>query len=208
VTKRVAIFASGRGSHARALIDAAHSETLAITPSVVFSNRPEAPVLAAARERGVAVVSLDHRQYADRRDFDAAVVERLQPFGPFDGALLAGYMRIVTPVVLAAFHGQVLNVHPSLLPAFPGTRAVQQAWDYGVKMVGCTIHFVDEQVDHGPIVLQRALPVDDAPDAGTLASRLLPVEHAAYRDAVALWAAGRLQVKGRYVRILPEPGDG
>lgn len=199
---RIAIFVSGRGSNMRALLRAHRRGRLVAQPVVVFSNRRDAPALTVARRFGIPTVSLSHRDYADRSTFDAAVVEALRPYA-CDGAVLAGYMRIVTPLLLEAFPAGVINIHPSLLPAFPGIDAVRQAWDYGVKTVGCTVHFVDAQVDHGPIIAQSAMRVAPATDADDLARRLLRVEHRTLVAAVRAWAEGRLTVQGRHVHVRP-----
>lgn len=200
--RRIGILVSGRGSNMVALLEAAAQGELGAEPAVVFSNRANAPALERARAAGVPVEHRSHRAYDSREAFDAAVVDCLAGYD-LDGVVLAGYMRIVTPVFLRAYPDAVINIHPSLLPAFPGTRAVEQAWEYGVKVTGCTIHLVDEQVDHGPIILQRTLEVGDARDADDLASRLLAVEHQTLVDAVRLWAEGRIRIEGRRVRILP-----
>lgn len=199
---RVAIGISGRGSNMVALLEARAAGRLPVEPVVVFSNRADAPGLAAAAAAGLPTLVLPSKGRADRAAFDGELVAALQPYRP-DSAVLAGYMRIVTPTFLAAFPGGVVNIHPSLLPSFPGVDAVRQAWEWGVKVVGCTVHFVDAEVDHGPIILQRTLMVGDAADAADLASRLLVEEHRAIVEAVALWGAGRLRIDGRRVTILP-----
>ncbi|RMF18898.1 MAG: phosphoribosylglycinamide formyltransferase [Candidatus Dadabacteria bacterium] len=203
VRPRLGICVSGRGSNMQALLRAAQRGELLADPVVVFSNHLDAPALERARAAGVAVEALESRGYASRADYDAAVVQCLQPYD-CDIIALAGYMRIVTPTFLNAWPGRVLNIHPSLLPAFPGLHAVEQAWSYGVRVSGCTVHFVDAEVDHGPIIVQRAVSVlpDDTVDR--LAARILEQEHDAFVEAVNLVAAGRVRLEGRRVLIEPE----
>lgn len=186
----------------QALLAAHAAGKLPVEPVVVFSNRADAAGLEDAAAAGLPTLVPPPHGRHDRAAHDAELIERLRPFRP-DGAVLAGYMRIVTPTFLEAFPAGVLNIHPSLLPAFPGVDAVRQAWDWGVKVVGCTVHFVDAEVDHGPIILQRTLPVGDAADAAELAARLLVEEHLAIVDAVTQWGAGKLQVQGRRVVASP-----
>lgn len=199
---RVAVLASGRGTNFDALAKASREGRLDVDPVVVFSNKTRAPVLQKARDAGVAVETLVPRGFESREAFDEAVLARLEPYR-VEGAILAGYMRIVTPAFLGGFPRGVLNVHPSLLPAFPGINAVRQAWEYGVKVTGCTVHFVDEHVDHGPIVMQRALEVlhDDSPES--LADRLSPLEHEALIAAANVWGSGRYRMDGRRVVVDP-----
>ena len=184
----------------QALLDAHAAGSLPVEPVVVFSNRADAAGLEHAAAAGLPTRVLPSRARQDREAYDSELVDLLRPFEP-TGAVLAGYMRIVTPIFLGAFPAGVLNIHPSLLPAFPGVDAVRQAWDWGVKIVGCTVHFVDAEVDHGPIILQRTVPVGDAADAAALASRLLAEEHRAIVEAVTLWGSGKLQVQGRHVAV-------
>lgn len=199
---RIVVGISGRGSNLKALLDAREAGRLPAEIVGVFANRADAGGLAYARAAGLPALVVESRGHADRAAYDQSLVEALRPLKA-TGAVLAGFMRIVTPVFLDAFADGVLNIHPSLLPAFPGVDGVAQAWAWGVKIVGCTVHFVDPEVDHGPIVLQRAIPVGDAQDAGELAARLLVEEHAALVEAVSLWGAGRLRIDGRRVLVRP-----
>ena len=201
VRPRLGICVSGRGSNMQALLRAATEGRLAADPVVVFSNRPDAPALAHAAAAGVATESLSARGCSDRAAYDAAVVDCLRPYR-CDLIALAGYMRIVTPTFLAAWPGRVLNIHPSLLPAFPGLHAVEQAWRYGVRVSGCTVHFVDAEVDHGPIIVQRTVPVLPDDSVNDLAARILEQEHLAFVEAVNLVATGRTRVEGRRVIVV------
>lgn len=197
---RVAILISGRGSNMVALVDAMRDGRVDAEPVLVLANVPDAAGLAAAAERGVPTRVVDHREHRPRRRHDEAVVAALREAGA-ELVCLAGYMRLLTPLFIEAYRDRILNIHPSLLPAFPGLDAQQQALDYGVRVAGCTVHFVDEQTDHGPIVLQATVPVLDDDDAASLSARVLEEEHALYVEALRLWADGRLAIDGRKVRI-------
>jgi len=199
--KRIGILLSGRGSNFLAIHRAIASGQIAGAEiAVVLSNKADGPGLAAARELGIpaAHIPIAGRTPAER---DVEFVDRLKA-AQVDLVCLAGYMRLLSPGFIAAFPNQILNVHPSLLPAFPGLEAQTQAFEYGVKVAGCTVHFVDEHLDHGVIVLQRAVPVLDEDTAGTLAARILVEEHLAYPEAIARVLGGEYGVVGRrFVRI-------
>jgi len=197
---RLAVLASGRGSNLQAIIDAIEQGRLRAVLAVVISNRAEAPALERARQHGAPAVFLDPKATPGREAYDAAILEHLRKH---DVGLvaLAGYMKIVTKVLLDAYPNRVMNVHPSLLPAFPGLKAQQQAVDWGVKASGCTVHFVEEGVDTGPIILQAAVPVLEGDTAESLEARILAEEHRLYPEAIRLFAEGRLAVEGRRVRI-------
>jgi len=199
---RAAILISGRGSNMESLLQAAASDSYPVSPVVVISNRPEAGGLARAAARGVATVTLDHRRFAGRPAFEAELDARLRAHD-VELVCLAGYMRRLTPYFVRRFPHRILNVHPALLPAFPGLDVQRAALEHGVKVSGCTVHFVDDQVDHGPILAQAAVPVleDDTPE--TLAARILEQEHLIYPKAVALYFERRLAFDGRRVRVLP-----
>lgn len=170
-------------------------------PVLVFSNKPGCGAIEKARQFGIATEVLDHKDFPNRNAFDRAVVGSLQAYSP-DLIVLAGYMRIVTPEFLDAFPKRVINIHPAILPAFPGVDGVRQAWEYGVKVIGCTVHFVDAQVDHGPIIVQKAISVDANESAEDWVRRLLVVEHEALIEAVNLVAQGRTSIDGRRVKVL------
>lgn len=199
--KRVAILISGRGSNMISLVEAMQSGRIDAEPVLVLSNRPDAAGLEAAARLGVPTRAIDHREFKPRRRHDEAVVAALREH-EVDLVCLAGYMRLITTSFVEAFPDRILNIHPSLLPAFPGLDAQRQAIDYGVRYAGCTVHFVDEQTDHGAIVLQAVVPVEPGDDADRLSARILEQEHQLYIRAVELWAAGRLRLDGRTVRIL------
>jgi phosphoribosylglycinamide formyltransferase-1 len=198
--KRIGILLSGRGSNFLAIASAIREQRLlGAEIAVVLSNREGAAGLASAREMGLpafAVLSAGRTREAH----DAEMIARLRQHH-VDLVCLAGYMRIVTPEFVRAFPNRILNVHPSLLPAFPGLDAQQQALDYGAHVAGCTVHFVDESVDHGVIVVQRTVAVEDGDTAETLSARILEQEHLAYPEAIARVLSGQYEISGRrYLR--------
>ena len=199
---RVVVLLSGRGSNFRAIAEAG----LPITIAAVVSNRPDAAGLAYARERGIAVCALDHRAHADRETFDRLLAEEIERHRP-DLVVLAGYMRILSPAFIARFEGRLLNIHPSLLPMFPGLKTHERALAEGVKVHGCTVHFVTADLDHGPIVIQSAVPVraDDTPE--TLGARVLRQEHRIYPEAVRWFAEGRLAIEDGRVNLRGDPAS-
>jgi phosphoribosylglycinamide formyltransferase-1 len=181
------VLASGAGTNLQALLDSVHAEGHPVV--AVASDKEDARALRRARDAGVATRVFARADFASREDRDAAIAAWLRERG-VELVILAGYMQLLTPAFLGAFAQRVVNVHPSLLPAFPGLAAIGQALDYGAKVTGVTVHFVDEGVDTGPIILQRALDVGDAADADALHDRLRPLEHALLPQAVRLIAAG------------------
>jgi len=200
--RRIAVLISGRGSNLQALIDAMKDGRLNATIAVVVSNRAEAQGLERARLAGIPAVALPHRDYATRDAFETALVAELRAR---DVGLicLAGFMRLLGPTFLAAFGDRTLNVHPSLLPAFPGVDAQRQALEHGVKIAGATVHLVTGELDGGPIVAQGCVAVHDDDTAETLAARILEVEHRIYPEAVASLLDGGWSVQGRRYRKLP-----
>jgi phosphoribosylglycinamide formyltransferase 1 len=198
--KRLGILLSGRGSNFVAIAENIKSGTLAgCEIAVVISNKADAPGLDAARTRGLNAVAIEARG-RKRAEHDAEIVACLRDHR-VDLICLAGYMRLLSAEFVQAFPNRILNIHPSLLPAFPGLDAQEQAFAYGVQIAGCTVHFVDEQLDHGVIVLQRAIPVLPTDDAHILAGRILEQEHIAYSEAIARVLSGEYQIVGR--RYLP-----
>lgn len=194
--RTIGVLISGRGSNLQALIGAIAEGRLDARIGVVVSNRAEAPGLARARDAGLEAIVVDHRAYASREQFDRALVEELRARG-VSLVCLAGFMRLLSPAFLDAFPNAILNIHPSLLPAFPGVDAAAQALAHGVKVAGATVHLVTGELDGGPIVLQACVPVkdDDTPD--TLAARILVEEHRIYPEAVRLMLTGRWALDGR-----------
>ncbi len=202
---RFAVLISGRGSNMLSLVNAAQAGRIPALPAVVISNVAAAPGLAAASDLGVPTAVVDHRASANREEHDGKVLQVLAEHGA-DLVCLAGYTRLLSPDFIGAYPGRILNIHPSLLPAFPGLHAQRQAMEHGVKISGCTVHFVDEQLDHGPIVAQAAVPVQDDDDEDLLAARILEAEHRLYPEALRRYYLGHLVVSGRRVRI-QEPDD-
>jgi phosphoribosylglycinamide formyltransferase-1 len=197
----VAVLASGTGSNLQALLD--HSR---VGPAVrlVVSDRADAKALDRARTAGVEAVHHDPSAFATRDAHDEALAFLLRGRG-IDLICLAGYMRILSPVIVRAFWGRMLNIHPSLLPAFPGANAVRDALAWGVKLTGCTVHLVDEEVDHGPIVAQEAVSVLEDDDEASLHARIQEVEHRLYPAAAALLVEGRVRLEGRRAVVEEEP---
>ncbi len=195
-TSRLGILLSGRGSNFLAIAENIKSGKLdACEISVVISNKAGAPGLDAARARGLNAVAIEARG-RNRAEHDAEIIACLREH-KVDLVCLAGYMRLLSPEFIQAFPNRILNIHPSLLPAFPGLDAQEQAFAYGVQVAGCTVHFVDEQLDHGVIVLQKTVPVLPGDDAHTLTERILEQEHIAYSEAIARAISGKYRIVGR-----------
>ena len=197
---RLGILLSGRGSNFLAIAESIRAGKLpGVEIALVVSNVAEAPGIAAAEQLGLPYAVLVSKG-RKRAEHDADVAALLKAH-IVDLVCLAGYMRLLSPEFVAAFPHRILNIHPSLLPAFPGLDAQQQAFDYGVKVTGCTVHFVDDELDHGAIILQRSIPVLESDDAHSLAARILAEEHIAYTEAIARVASGEYEVRGRrYVK--------
>jgi phosphoribosylglycinamide formyltransferase-1 len=195
------VLLSGSGSNLQALIDAIDAGRLDARIAVVVSNRTDAYGLTRARAAALSTVELPHGGFPSREDYDARLVEVLRTHG-VELVALAGFMRLVTPVLLGAYPGRVLNIHPALLPAFPGLHAERQALAYGVPLTGVTVHFVDEQADHGPVILQIAVPVLPGDTEETLHLRVQRQEHRAYPQAIQWIAEGRVRVENRRVVVV------
>jgi len=197
---RVGVLASGRGTNLQALLDAASRSDYPAVVTVVVSDHEDSRALARARAAGVTALFINPKDYGDRKAYEAVLTKRLQEY---DVGLvcLAGFMRILGSSFVRDWQGRLMNVHPSLLPAFPGLNAQRQALAQGVRITGATVHFVDEGVDTGPIVLQAAVPVYATDTEETLAARILVEEHRIYPEAVRLFAEGRIQVSGRQVTV-------
>ena len=199
----VGVLASGRGSNLQAILEVSARPGFPARVVVVISDRERAPALEHARAAGVEALWMNPKDFGDRASYDLALVQELER-RRVGLVCHAGWMRILSPAYVRAFAGRALNVHPSLLPAFPGLHAQRQAFDHGAKVAGATVHFVDEGVDTGPIVLQAAVPVEPADSEDTLAARILVEEHRIFPEAIRLFAQGRLRIEGRRVMVLPE----
>lgn len=201
---RVGVLASGRGSNFQALVEATESGRIPALVAVLISDRGTAPALDIARAHGVEAIFLDPKQYPTREAHEKAIIAALEE-RRVGLVCHAGYMRILTPTYIEHFRGRAFNIHPSLLPAFPGLHAQRQALEHGVRVSGATVHFTDEGVDTGPIVLQAAVPVLPGDTEDTLSRRILTEEHRIYPEAVRLFAEGRLRIDGRIVHIRESP---
>jgi phosphoribosylglycinamide formyltransferase 1 len=202
--RAIGVLISGRGSNLQALIDAIAEARLNASIAVVISNRADAAGLARARAAGIEVLVLDHRSFPSRDAFDRAIADELRARG-VSLVCLAGFMRLIGPPLLEAFPNAILNIHPSLLPAFPGVDAQRQALEYGVKVSGATVHLVTAELDAGPIVIQATVPVRDDDTVETLSARILIEEHRLYPDAVRIMLDGAWTVQGRrFFRSVPE----
>jgi len=194
------VLISGRGSNLQAIIDACESGKIPAKMAVVISNDPAAYGLERAKKSNVPAIVIDNRQFKDKNTYELEMVKVLEQH-KVDLVCLAGYMRIVGPVLLDRYQGKMLNIHPSLLPSFPGLHAQKQALDHGVLITGCTVHFVDSGCDTGPIIIQSAVPVLEKDDEETLSERILAQEHLIYPQAIKLFAEGKLKVEGRKVKL-------
>ena len=197
---KIGVLVSGSGSNLQSIIDQIEQGRLQAEIKVVISNNPKAYALERAARRHLAVQVVSQLDFQKREDFDRQMTAALQACD-VELVVLAGFMRVLTPLFLGSFPGRIMNIHPALLPAFPGLHVQQQALDYGVKFTGCTVHFVDEGVDTGPIIIQAVVPVFDDDTADTLAARILREEHRIYPQAIQLYAEGRLAVQGRKVVV-------
>ena len=200
---RLGVLVSGNGSNLQALIDACKAVDYPAEIAVVISNIPEVFALERARSAGLKTLTLSHREFSSREDFDAQLLSLLSAH-QVEWVCLSGFMRLLTPAFLKKFPQKVLNIHPSLLPAFPGIHSPRQALAYGVKIAGCTVHLVDEGTDSGPIVVQAAVAVKDEDTEASLAARILTEEHRIYPLAVRWMVEGKVTVKGRMVHSAGE----
>jgi phosphoribosylglycinamide formyltransferase-1 len=195
---KLGILISGRGSNMKSIVAACESGEVPAQVALVISNKADAPGIGWAREHGLETAVLCHQDHSDREAHDRAVVARLRE-ASVEWVCLAGYMRLLSAVFVQAYPMRILNIHPALLPAFPGLHGQRQACDYGVKVSGCTVHLVDLELDHGPIVVQRTVPVLDDDDEDRLAARILVEEHRAYPEALHRLLAGPWRIVGRRV---------
>jgi phosphoribosylglycinamide formyltransferase 1 len=198
--KNIVILISGRGSNMEALIAARDAGDLPVNIAAVISNRADARGLETAARAGIATHSIDHKAFAGREAFDAALAEQIDSFAP-DLVVLAGFMRILSEGFVRHYEGRLINIHPSLLPSFPGLHTHQRALDEGVRIHGCTVHFVTPALDHGPVIIQAAVPVLDSDDEAALAARVLAQEHQVYPQAVRWFAEDRLRLENGRIRL-------
>lgn len=204
--KKIAIFASGRGTNLENILKQIRRGKLHAEPALVFSDNPKAPALRRAKRYGVPFKVLEPNLFATKDDFEREVVKTLRA-AKIDYLILAGYMRILGTVLVRAFKNRILNIHPALLPSFRGRAAIEDAFRCGVKATGVTIHFVDEKVDHGPIILQKTVPVEEHDTLKRLERKVHAVEYELYPKAIRLLLSGKLKIKGRKVLISNESKD-
>jgi phosphoribosylglycinamide formyltransferase 1 len=197
---KLGILISGGGSNLQSIIDQIENGALAAVIKVVISNRTNSYGIIRAKNHGIPSVILNHKEFPRREDFDHELIQILKS-AQVDLVILAGFMRILSPVLLRAFPQMIINIHPALLPAFPGLHVQQKALDYGVKFSGCTVHFVDDSVDSGPIIIQSVVPVLPGDNEESLAARILKEEHRIYPQAIQFFAQGRILLTGRKVQI-------
>jgi len=197
----IAVLVSGRGSNLQAIIDSIESGCLKARITAVISDVWNAPALERAKKHGINTFFIDPKKFHSKELYNEEILNILKDHG-VELVLLAGYMRILGAGLLSSYRNRIMNIHPALLPAFPGLHAQQQAFDHGVKVAGCTVHFVDEVLDGGPIILQRCVEVRENDTADTLADRILEQEHKIYPEAVKLFLENRLRIEGRKVKIM------
>ncbi len=198
MAKKVGVLVSGRGSNLQAIIDKIADGTLPLTISVVITDVPGAFALERATKAGIKTVTVNRKEFQDRAAFEKQINTAL---GNVDGVVLAGFMRILSAEFINKWHHKIINIHPALLPSFPGMHGQKQAVEYGTKVAGCTVHFVDAGTDTGPIILQKVVPAYFEDDEDTLSARILEQEHIALPEALQLWAEDRLDIVGRRVKI-------
>lgn len=203
----LAVLVSGGGSNLQSLIDSIETGRVPARIVLVLANTPDAYGLVRAEKHGLPTAVVPHTAYPDRESHDRDVVAAIRAAGA-EAVVLAGYMRLLSPFFIQAFPQRILNIHPALLPAFQGLHGQHQAAEYGVKLAGATVHFVDEELDNGPIIIQAAMPTQEGDDGDTLAQRILHLEHRIYPQAVKWLAEGRLQIRKRHVVVdnAPDPG--
>ncbi len=199
--QKLGVLCSGRGTDLQSIMDAINNGEVAADIAVVLTDKPDAFALERAASAGIKAVCVNRKQFDGRESFEQALVSELQAAG-VTLVVLAGFMRILTPYFVRQYAGRIMNIHPALLPSFPGAHAHQDVLAYGVKISGCTVHFVDEGTDSGPIILQAAVPVLDGDTEEALGARVLEQEHIIYPRAIQLYCEGKLEIHGRHVRIL------
>ncbi len=199
----IGVLVSGSGSNLQSIIDHIENGTLDAEIRMVITNNPDAPALQRCDKHRLPVAVVDHREFRTREDFDRSVIAKLKA-ADVELVVMAGFMRILSPEFFRAFPRRIMNIHPALLPSFPGTNVQKKAVEYGVKFSGCTVHFADEGVDTGPIIIQSVVPVFADDTADTLAARILREEHRVYPQAIQYYAEGRIEIEGRTVRIRNE----
>ena len=199
--ENLGILCSGRGSNLQSIIENIENGNINAEIKIVLTDKPDAMALTRAKDAGIKAVCVNRKEFETREAFEEAIIKELKA-ASVTLVILAGFMRLLSPLFVRAYEGRIMNIHPALLPSFQGAHAHRDVLAYGVKVSGCTVHFVDEGMDSGPIILQEAVPVLDGDTEETLAARVLKVEHRIYPEAIRLFAEGKLKVEGRKVKIL------
>jgi len=198
----IAVFASGRGTNFAAIIRAVKSGKIKANLSLLVCDNPQAGAMTKAKRAKIKVALVKREDFPNKKDFEAAILGHLKA-AEIDLIVLAGFMRMLSPELVRAYSGRILNIHPALLPAFKGRQGIKDAFDYGVKVTGVTVHFVDEVMDHGPIILQQTVKVEQDDTPVTLEAKIHKVEHKLYPLAIKLFTEGKLKIEGRSVKIIP-----
>lgn len=196
----IGVIVSGSGSNFQSIIDQTENGNLDAVIKVVICNNPDAYALERAKKHNIPSVIIDHKDFKDRNEFDEKMIKVLKSYS-VELVIMAGFMRVLTPLFIKAFHMRIMNIHPAILPSFQGIHAQERAFDYGVKFSGCSVHFADEGVDTGPVIIQSVVPVYDDDTADTLQERILKEEHRIFPQAIQLYAEGKLEVVGRRVHV-------
>jgi phosphoribosylglycinamide formyltransferase-1 len=199
--KNIAVFASGRGTNFSAIARAIKKGKIKANLSLLVCDNPKAGVIGRAKRMGVKVALVLREDFKSRKDFEAKIIQHLEE-NKIDLIVLAGFMRLLSSDFVKSYFGRILNIHPALLPSFKGTQGIKDAFDYGVKITGVTVHFVDEKMDHGPIILQEAVKVKEEDTLETLEKKIHKIEHKIYPEAIRLFLEGKLKIEGRKVKIL------
>jgi phosphoribosylglycinamide formyltransferase-1 len=196
--KNIAVFASGRGSNFEAIVRAARNNRLRCNISLLVCDKPDAPVIAKAQKAKVEVALFVRKDFSCKEDFERAIISRLRS-AKIELIVLAGFMRMLSPLLVCEYRDRIINIHPALLPAFKGEQAIRDAFDYGVRWTGVTVHMVDEEMDHGPVILQEPVEIKKSDTLETLEARIHRVEHQIYPEAIRLMLKGKLRIAGRKV---------
>jgi len=199
--KNIAVFASGKGTNFSAIARAIKKGKIKANLSLLVCDNPKAGVIGRAKRMGVKVALVLREDFKSRKDFEAKIIQHLEE-NKIDLIVLAGFMRLLSSDFVKSYFGRILNIHPALLPSFKGTQGIKDAFDYGVKITGVTVHFVDEKMDHGPIILQEAVKVKEEDTLETLEKKIHKIEHKIYPEAIRLFLEGKLKIEGRKVKIL------
>jgi phosphoribosylglycinamide formyltransferase-1 len=199
--KNIAVFASGRGTNFSAIARAIKKGKIKANLSLLVCDNPKAGVIVRAKRMGVKVALVLREDFKSRKDFEVKIIQHLEE-NKIDLIVLAGFMRLLSSDFVKSYFGRILNIHPALLPSFKGTQGIKDAFDYGVKITGVTVHFVDEKMDHGPIILQEAVKVKEEDTLETLEKKIHKIEHKIYPEAIRLFLEGKLKIEGRKVKIL------